>query len=246
VGQLYDTLGIGYTELRQPDPRIQVAINTALGDAQRIVNVGAGAGSYEPAGRDLLAVEPSTVMIEQRPATAAPVVRASASALPFPDKAFDASLALLTIHHWPDLARGLAELKRVSRGRTVLFTHDSYGAGFWLTDYLPELAKIDHGWMPSTSELEQHLGELQVTALPIPHDCRDGFLCAYWRRPERYLDARVCAAISAFAYMKHAQTGLDRLQADLESGTWQERYSHLLTLDELDLGYKLVVAGNPA
>ncbi|HEX4994408.1 MAG TPA: class I SAM-dependent methyltransferase [Methylomirabilota bacterium] len=241
--QLYDTIGVGYRALRRPDPRIAAAIVSALGPAASVLNVGAGAGSYEPADRRVVAVEPSREMIRQRPAGAAPVVQASATALPFRAGAFDAALAVLTVHHWPDRARGLAELRRVARDRVVILTWEPDAAGFWLVeDYFPELVAIDRAIFPTRDELEHSLGPVELRPLPIPHDCVDGFLGAYWRRPRAYLDPAVRGAISTFSKLGDVAAGLARLRNDLEDGTWSRRHGPLLERAELDLGYRLVVA----
>jgi SAM-dependent methyltransferase len=240
--ELYDTLGHGYRQLRQQDPRIAARILRALGDSTSVVNVGAGAGSYEPRDRKLIAVEPSMVMIRQRASNAAPVVRASATHLPFRDASFDASLAVLTIHHWPDLPRGLQELRRVARQTVVILTFDTSVGGFWLTDYFPAMPAIDRQSMPSIAEIQRHLGSITVFDVPIPHDCMDGFLGAYWRRPQAYLHANIRSAISIFSKIDNVEAGLAALQADLDSGAWHHRYRHLLHRAELDLGYRLVVA----
>lgn len=240
--ELYDTIGHGYQQLRQQDPRIAAYILQALGSATSVVNVGAGAGSYEPHDRMLIAVEPSMVMIRQRASNAAPVVRASATHLPFKDESFDASLAVLTIHHWPDLQRGLQELRRVARQTVVILTFDTSVGGFWLTDYFPEMPEIDRQSMPSITEIQRHLGSITVFDVPVPHDCLDGFLGAYWRRPHAYLQANIRSAISIFSKIKSVEAGLAALQADLDSGAWHHRYRHLLHRSELDLGYRLVVA----
>jgi len=240
--ELYDTIGHGYRQLRQQDPRIAARILRALGGATSVVNVGAGAGSYEPRDRKLIAVEPSMVMIRQRASNAAPVVQASATCLPFRDASFDASLAVLTIHHWPDLSRGLQELRRVACQIVVILTFDTSVGGFWLTDYFPEMPDIDRQSMPSIAEMQRHLGSIAVFDVPVPHDCTDGFLGAYWRRPHAYLDANIRSAISIFSKMEGVEDGLAVLQADLASGRWHHRYGHLLHRSELDLGYRLVVA----
>ena len=243
MAQLYDRIGIGYRGLRVADPRIQAAISAALADAESVANVGAGAGSYEPPDRRVIALEPALTMIRQRPPDAAPVVRASGSAIPLRDGSVDASLAVLTIHHWPDRARGLAELRRIARRRVVILTHEHL-ASFWLGEYFPGIWRIDHEIFPTFAELQSALGPLLVTAVPIPHDCSDGFLGAYWRRPHAYLDATVRSAISSFEKLGEAEreAGLARLQRDLESGKWQRRNQALLELDAVDLGYRLVVA----
>lgn len=243
MAQLYDQIGIGYGALRVPDPRIAAAIDAALGDARSVANVGAGTGSYEPRARRVVAIEPALTMIRQRPPEAAPAVRGAAGALPLRDASVDAALAVLTVHHWPDRARGLAELRRVARKRVVLLTHEPL-ASFWLADYLPGIRRIDRDVFPSPAELEGALGPLAVRAVPIPHDCRDGFLGAYWRRPRAYLDARVRSAISTFAKLDPRETasGLARLRADLASGAWTRRNRELLGRDAVDLGYRLVVA----
>lgn len=240
---LYDRIGRGYAKYRRPDPRIASAIASALSGAQKVLNVGAGTGSYEPAAVWLVSVEPSAEMIRQRPATSALIVRGVAESLPFPDSSFDASIALLTIHHWADWKRGLLELKRCAVDRIVLFTWDPEHAGFWLVqDYFPEIVAMDADLFPSLHELESVLGPLAVQPVPIPADCTDGFLGAYWRRPERYLDREARGAISAFAKVSELESGLEELRRDLANGTWAERYRHILDLPALDVGYRLVIA----
>jgi SAM-dependent methyltransferase len=237
----YDRLGIGYARMRRPDPRIARAIAVALGGARSAVNVGAGAGSYEPALPRVVAVEPSTTMIRQRPPGAAPAVRAVAEALPFADGAFDAALAILTVHHWNELERGLREMRRVAR-RVVVLTHVL--VDFWLLDYLPELRPRVREVLPVLAAFEAALGAVEMTAIPVPHDCSDGFLGAYWRRPAAYLDPEARAAISIFHRLGEVSPALARLERDLRSGEWQRRYGQLLGRTELDLGYRLIVAGS--
>jgi SAM-dependent methyltransferase len=240
--ELYDSIGHGYGERRKEDPRIAERIARALGSSESVVNVGAGAGSYEPRDRKLVAVEPSMVMIRQRPPDASPAVRASATNLPFRDESFDASLAVLTLHHWPDVWRGIEELRRAARKTVVILTFDTSVGGFWLTDYFPEILEVDQRTMPAVSAIERQLGTAKIFDVPIPHDCTDGLLGAHWRRPHAYLDAGVRSATSVFSQIGDLKSGLSRLRADLDSGSWRRRYGHLLTRSELDLGYRLVVA----
>ncbi len=239
--ELYDAIGAGYRRRRKPDPRIAAVILDALGNAASIVNVGAGTGSYEPVDRRVVAVEPSVTMIRQRPVSAATVVQASGSALPFRDGTFDASLAILTIHHWPDKRQGLRELRRVAP-RTVIFTYDPACTGFWLTDYFPELRAIDYRICPSLDELRHELGRVTILDVPIPHDCTDGFQGAYWRRPHAYLNSDIRSAISSFSKLADTGPGLNALEADLRSGAWERQHGAVLSRDSLDLGYRLVVA----
>lgn len=243
---LYDTIGGSYARHRRPDARIAAAIEAALGDATSVVNIGAGTGSYEPSDRDVIAVEPSEVMIKQRPAGAAPCLPGSAEALPLEAASVDAAMAVLSAHHWSDLERGSSEMARVARKRAVLLTWvpDATAEPFWLTaDYFPEMASDDQTIFPSadvlTAMLERLIGPVHMASVPIPHDCTDGLLGAYWRRPEAYLDAGVRSAMSAFARID-AEPGLESLRADLASGRWAARNGHLLDLDELDLGYRVV------
>lgn len=238
---LYDSIGINYADLRIPDPRIAAAIARALGPARTVINVGAGNGSYEPADREVTAVEPSIEMIRKRRQPAAAVVQASADALPFPDDAFDAAMAILTVHHWPDKAAGLAELRRVTRGRIVLLTFDPAQRP-WLTEYLPELARLDEAQMPALADYARWLGRVRITPLPVPHDCSDGFLYAYWRRPEAYLDARIRSGSSSFWALPGLEAGLARLADDLASGAWDRRFGHLRSQTDHDAGYRLVMA----
>ncbi|MCJ7437040.1 MAG: class I SAM-dependent methyltransferase [Acidimicrobiia bacterium] len=231
---------------RRPDPSIARRIRAALGDAATVINVGAGAGSYEPDDRTVVAVEPSMVMLSQRPVAAAPAARAVDEALPFPDDFFDVATALLTVHHWSDVERGLAELRRVA-GRQVVFGFDpSRQLDLWFTaEYVPASAAMEEGRAPAVDELAERLGGATVAPVPIPHDCSDGFLGAYWRRPEAYLDPDVRASISSLAQLdlSDVEPGIERLAGDLESGAWHEHHGALLELDELDLGYWLLVAG---
>jgi SAM-dependent methyltransferase len=240
---IYDTIGQGYSTFRRADPRLLRTILETLDAMNRVVNVGAGTGSYEPRDCSVVAVEPSIMMIRQRNRDAAPVVRATAENLPFLDNSFDASLAILTLHHWDDWRKGVRELSRVAKTRVVILTYDPAATGFWLVeDYFPEIRSLDQATMPAIEDLRQELGQVTVSAVPIPHDCVDGFLGAYWRRPHAYLDGHTRAAISVFGRLTNEQEGLSRLQADLGSGRWQQRNSTLLSRDNLDLGYRLVVA----
>jgi SAM-dependent methyltransferase len=237
----YDSIGVNYAELRKPDPRIAKVIESALGQAKTVLNVGAGTGSYEPADRSVTAVEPSREMIRKRSPTAAQAIQASADDLPFGDKSFDAAMAILTIHHWPDKEAGLREMRRVTRGRIVLLTFDPTHRP-WLTDYLPELAALDEAQAPTMSDYERWLGPVRITPVLVPHDCIDGFLYAYWRRPAAYLDACIRSGSSSFWAIGKAEAGLRKLRRDLETGAWDRRYADLLALDEYDAGYRLVVA----
>ncbi len=238
----YDEIGLNYAELRKPDMRIAKLIDDALGSAHTVLNVGAGTGNYEPKDRHVIAVEPSREMIRKRSAAAADVIQASADKLPFADKHFDAAMAILTVHHWSDKEAGLREMRRVTRGRIVLLTYDPSQRP-WLTDYLPELVKLDEIQMPNMSNYARWLGTVHVKPVLVPHDCSDGFLYAYWRRPTAYLDARLRSGSSSFWAIGHAaDVGLQRLCTDIETGEWERRYAKLLTLDEYDAGYRLVVA----
>lgn len=247
MSAIYDTIGVNYAELRKPDPRIARIIEHALGDAGVVLNVGAGTGSYEPANRNVVAVEPSGEMIRKRSAGAAHAVQATAARLPFADRHFDAAMAILTIHHWPDKEAGLREMRRVTRGRIVLLTFDPSHRP-WLTDYLPTLAALDEAQMPAMPDYARWLGAVEVTPVLVPHDCRDGFLYAYWRRPHAYLDARIRSGSSSFWAIDRAgrasstEQGLQQLQHDLDSGDWARRHADLLAADEYDAGYRLVIA----
>ncbi len=241
---LYDRIGRGYAQRRKPDPRIGKRITAALGDAQTVLNVGAGTGSYEPTDRTVVAIEPAEVMLAQRAASAAAAVRAVAEALPVPDGAFDAALAVLTVHHWEAPELGLRELRRVVRRRVVLTWDPDVQARFWLVrDYLPEWTEYEAP-KGKLSTVLAAFPEARVETLHVPRDCSDGFGCAYWRRPEAYLDPKVRASISVLSLLEPSliQRVTERLEADLRSGAWHERNRDLLDLDDYDGGYRLVVA----
>jgi SAM-dependent methyltransferase len=242
----YDRIGLTYTVTRRPDARIASAVSAALGVARSVVNVGAGAGSYEPTDRSVVAIEPSAAMIAKRPASAAPARLGYAESLPLADGSVDAAMAVFTIHHWSDVVAGLRELRRVARNRIVILTWDtSYAGSFWLTaDYTPGIERWMLEHTPSLQQIEREIGPLTRVPLPVPHDCTDGFLRAWWARPEAYLDPRIRQNISQFNLVAEDEitVGLEQLRTDLRDGTWDQRFGSLRQLETLDLGYCLLVA----
>jgi len=249
-GPAYDAIGRTYRTTRAPDPRIAAAIDSALGDARSVLNVGAGTGSYEPRAREVIALEPSLVMIAQRPPGSAPVLQGVAERIPLEDDSVDAAMAILSDHHWHDRPAGIREMARVARRRVVLVNFDPALAGeFWMNrDYLPGFL----GLVPEPyrrpgyfeEELRGMLDAVRLTALPIPHDCQDGFYYAYWRQPRAYLDSSVRENISVFHLLSgdEVDSGLARLESDLANGTWETRNADLLGRRELDAGLRVIVA----
>lgn len=241
----YETHGAGYTNTRQPDPRIAAHIHAALGDARTVLNVGAGAGSYEPTDRYVAAVEPSAAMRSQRPRALAPAIDAVAGHLPFDDDRFDAAMAIITVHQWPDPDAGLRELRRVSRGPVVVLTMDAVALGsYWLADYVPELFAAERRRFPAVAHLAEVLGGASVRNVPVPADCVDGFGEAFYGRPERFLDPAVRAAQSGWAFVDPEATGrgLERLRADLASGAWDARHGALRDQPEFAGSLRLITA----
>ncbi len=240
----YDRLGRGYSRVRQPDPRIAAQIDAALGEARTVLNVGAGTGSYEPPSREVTAVEPSAEMIAQRPPSSAPVVQASAEDLPFAEASFDASLAVLTAHHWADLGAGLAEMRRVSRELIVIVTFDPEAlAELWIArDYFPEMLSLKRRAGATSGGLAERLAGATVEPIPVPRDCTDQFFAALWARPEKLFDEEVVKPMWVWQSIsgEARRCGRERLRADLESGAWEERFGHLRTLPSLDVGLRLV------
>jgi SAM-dependent methyltransferase len=241
----YDRIGEGYSAIRQPEPRFTERIQGALVKARTVVNVGAGAGSYEPAGRGVVAVEPSELMIAQRPPHAARVVQAHAELLPFKDASFDAAMAVLSVHHWDDLEQGIAELRRVARSTIVILTLDPEAvARTWLAaDYFPEAGEISRRLLPEIAHLEALLPDCAIETIPAPHACRDRFAFALWDHPHEILDPEVRRASSIWHEMPAAATerGLARLRADLGDGTWHKKYADMLDLPDYDIGLRLLV-----
>lgn len=242
----YDRMGQGYGAVRRPDPRIAAQIEAGLGGARSVLNVGAGTGSYEPAGREVVAVEPSQTMIEQRPAEAAPVVQGFAEDLPFEDDSFDAAMALITVHHWSDARVGLAEMVRVSRERVLILTFTpTPPIELWMArEYFPRILDFHERVMLPIDELAAMLPDATVEPVPIPSRCSDGFWLAIWDRPEMHLDPDVRRASSSWHHMPEdeIERGLARLEADLESGRWDKHNGHLRNQAELDVGLRLVTA----
>lgn len=243
-GAVYDRIGAGYAQIRRPDPRLAAVIDQALTGAATVVNVGAGAGSYEPSRARVVAVEPSAVMLAQHPGPHR--VRASAEALPFAARTFDAALAVMTVHHWPDLRAGLAELRRVA-ARQVVFTWDpDWHRVLWVVEeYVPQIRALEVSRFAPLAQMVDLLGAHTVVPFPIPWDFTDGYQPAFWRRPEAYLDPAVRAASSTFASLPDStvEPAMDRLRADLDSGAWRRRHRDLLTAETVDYGYRLLITG---
>jgi SAM-dependent methyltransferase len=231
--------------VRRPDPRTEARIRSALGSKGPIINVGAGAGSYEPSDLPVVAVEPARVMLAQRPAGAAPAVRAVAEAMPFADVTFAAGMAVLTVHHWRDLSLGLKELSRVVQGPIAVLSWDReiFNRYWMVAEYVPASRTLDLD-LPRPEAIAEFLGGGRVEIVPVPADCTDGFYAAWWRRPEAYLEPAVRRGISGLARLSPAQVdpGIQRLADDLSSGEWHRRHADLLELDSYDAGYRLIVA----
>lgn len=244
----YGSIGEGYARIRRPDPRIAAQFHQPLGDARTVLNVGAGAGSYEPLDREVTAVEPSASMRAQRPAMLSTAVDATADHLPFPDDSFDASMASVTVHQWPDLAAGLGEMRRVTSGPVVILTFDPLPPQkWWLIDYVPELFEVEAKRMPPLERIARALGgRSEVRTVLIPADCTDRFGQALFARPEQLLDPDVRRAMSAWSFVDPAviERFVEKLGADLESGAWDQRYAEFRTLTEFDGGMRLVI-GRP-
>jgi SAM-dependent methyltransferase len=244
----YDRHGHGYARQRRTDPRIAAHVQAALGQARTVINVGAGAGSYEPEDRHVVAVEPSAAMRAQRPRHLAPALNATAEQLPFDDASFDAAMATVTVHQWSDTERGLRELRRVSRGPVVILTFDGDALDLlWLAEYAPELIAAERRRYPPIDLIASHVGtRAEVVPVAIPIDCVDGFTEAYYARPERFLDPQVRASQSAWGFVDDAAQAraVDRLRHDLDSGVWDDRFGHLREQPEFVGSLRLIV-GHP-
>ncbi|HEY5144216.1 MAG TPA: methyltransferase domain-containing protein [Solirubrobacteraceae bacterium] len=241
----YEQHGRTYAQHRCTDPRIAARIDAALGDARSVVNVGAGTGSYEPPDRWVLAVEPSSTMRAQRPATAAPAIAGRAEALPLDDDAVDAAMACVTIHHWDRPAVGLAELRRVARGPVVVLTFELGALPAWQQEFLREGLVIERPRFPAIEDVAAALGgRTRVERIPTPADCADGFFEAFWNRPEALLDPAVRAAQSMWALLEPGveERMVERLAGALRSGAWDAEHGHLRTQRSFAGSLRLVIS----
>lgn len=245
----YGEIGRSYSRFRQPDPIIAAQIYAALGQAQTVLNVGAGAGSYEPTDREVTAVEPSASMRAQRPANLSTAIDAVAENLPFGDASFDASMATVTVHQWSNLERGLAEMRRVTRGSIVLLVCDPRQMhDYWLNDYIPEVRHVEASRFPPIQRITDALnGPVEVKSVPIPLDCRDGFNEAYYGRPEAFLEQEARLACSSWSLVpaETVERFVNQLAGDLASGKWDEKYGYLRRQPYFDGPLRLIVS-NPA
>ena len=243
MNAIYDDIGNNYSVTRCTDPKIAEQLNSELQGATRIVNIGAGTGSYEPENIELVAVEPSAIMISQRKAGSHRVEQAFAEQLPFENNSFSHAMTVLSMHHWQNRARAFHEINRVATEKFVAITWDPKSEPFWLTrDYFPEIYEMDKRIFPDFEELNEYFDEVTIRPLPIPSDCKDGFLVAFWKRPEAYLSSQVRQAMSPFSKIQNLSDGLQKLEADLASGVWASRNHALLGSSYLDVGYRLISA----
>ncbi len=244
----YGVIGAGYSRYRRPDPRIAAAVRAALGDARTVVNVGAGAGSYEPEDLDVTPVEPSAAMRAQRPAGLAPAVDAVAERLPFPDGSFDAAMTTFSVHQWSDPAAGLRETRRVTRGPVAVLTCDPAAVrDFWLYAYAPLVLDTEARRYPALPAVADALGgRVTVAPVPIPADCTDGFNEAYFARPELLLDPGARQACSAWSFVDPATAAdyTDDLARALADGSWDAAHGRLRDLPHLN-GSLVLLRGTP-
>jgi SAM-dependent methyltransferase len=241
----YDEHGLNYSRGRRSDPRVEARVHAALGEAETVVNVGAGTGSYEPRDRWVLAIEPSATMRAQRPPGAAPAIAARAEALPLDDDSVDAAMACVTIHHWQPPEAGLAEMRRVARGPVVVLTFDLDHLPPWQLDYLAEGLEVERPCFGSIDDVAAALGgRTRIETISTPADCRDGFFEAFWNRPEALLDPEVRASQSMWELLDEAveERIVERLRADLESGLWDERYGSLREMESFEGSLRLVIS----
>jgi SAM-dependent methyltransferase len=246
----YAVIGAGYATRRRTDPRLAARVHAALGHAVTVLNVGAGAGSYEPTDRRVIPVEPSEAMRSQRPPGLARAIDARAEALPLDDKSVDAAMAIITVHQWQDLEAGLRELHRVTRGPIVVVTFDGDALDrFWLADYAPELIAAERRRYPAIDLLVERLStpnrRATVETLPIPIDCVDGFTEAFYARPERFLDPDVTRAQSAWSFVgpEAKQRFTQQLADDVRTGRWDDRYRAWRTMPAFEGSLRMIVGG---
>lgn len=240
---IYDNIGINYSVTRCTDPKIAKQLYAELQDATQIVNIGAGIGSYEPENTDLVAVEPSSKMISQRKAGSHKAVQAFAEGLPFENNSFSHAMTVLSMHHWENKELAFSEINRVTTEKFVAITWDPKSDPFWLTrDYFPEIHEMDKPIFPELEAFKEHFDDVEVSPLQIPSDCQDGFFAAFWKRPEAYLRSWVRQAMSPFSKIKNLPAGLQKLEADLTSGTWAKNNHAILDLASLDVGYRIISA----
>ena len=243
MNAIYDEIGNNYSVTRGTDPKIANQLYEELHGATRIVNIGAGTGSYEPENIEVVAVEPSSVMISQRKVGSHRVEQAFAEKLPFENSSFSHAMTVLSMHHWKDRARAFQEINRVATEKFVAITWDPKSEPFWLTrDYFPEIYEMDKSIFPDLKELDDYFDEVTIRPLQIPSDCQDGFLTAFWKRPEAYLSTQVRQAMSPFSKIKNLSEGLQKLEDDLASGEWARNNHAILGLSDLDVGYRIISA----
>jgi SAM-dependent methyltransferase len=240
----YDDIGRCYSATRREDPAVKTCVMAALDGTHSVLNVGAGAGAYEPVDRDVIAVEPSRVMNAQRTPL---VLRARADRLPLRDQSVDGAMVILSLHHWDEAQeQGVRELRRVTRGPIVIATVDAdVGARMWLpADYMPEASALDRRIFPAIDEISGWLGgRTHVQTLEVPRDTPDWTLMSFWAHPERVLDPRARSAVSGFARMPAEVVArvVEDVRRDLESGVWDARHGHLRMLTAFDVGFRMLV-----
>lgn len=243
MNPIYDKIGLNYSVTRCTDPKIAKLLYSEFRGASRIVNIGAGTGSYEPEHGQLVAVEPSSEMISQRKSGSGCVVQAFAEDLPFEDSSFSHAMTVLSMHHWENRALAFSEINRVATEKFVAISWDPEADPFWLTrDYFPEFYEMDRVNFPKLEELKREFDEVKMSPLRIPSDCKDGFLASFWKRPEAYLNRKVRQSISSFSLVNNLADGLQKLEDDLARGVWARKNQAILNSSSADVGYRIISA----
>lgn len=169
VPAAYDRFMGRYSVLLGP----QLADLAKVSAGQRALDVGCGPGALTGelvmrlGPEAVSAVDPSEPFVaavrERYPGV--DMQRAGAEKLPFPDQAFDATLAQLVVHFMKDPVAGLAEMRRVTRrhGVVAACVWDHAGdhgplAPFWEAARQLDPEVDDESQLPGVRE--GHLGEL--------------------------------------------------------------------------------------
>lgn len=236
----YDEIGATYNGTRQADLYLTGRLLDLLQPApdKLYLDIGCGTGNYTIALADkdvnFYGVEPSETMLQEARSRHKKItwLQGTAENIPVVNNLFDAAIATLTIHHWNDLNKSFSELHRVLKdnGKIVLFTSTpEQMEGYWLNHYFPEMLKKAASQMPSFAIIEQACMvngfEIKNTEeYNIQDDLQDRFLYIGKNNPELYFDENIRSGISAFAALANedeTQSGLLKLRADLQNGTFK-------------------------
>src|SRR5699024_6456380 len=150
------------------------------------------------------------------------------------------------VHHWPDIRKGLHELRRVTRNQVLIMTFDPDALNdFWNAHYFPEVIEIEKSRYPTIDFITEALGgSSEVQSIPLRGDCVDEFQEACYGRPGAFHEKEIRSSQSAGGFVSdELEEKLVKVLADeLQSGEWDKRDGIYRQMSSYTCALRLLIA----